>query len=104
MLALSCPAVVGVAVNRTAPPGNTCGQRWLNSPGPRLLTACSGPPAAVDDSEPTYTLEAIKRMTKLKAALDNGTYHAVFDQLFPPEENSAGDSTKCGRTAVSAAT
>jgi hypothetical protein len=46
------------------------------------------------DDEPTFSPEAIERMKKLKEALGDGTYDEVFDQLFPPEENDAGDSTK----------
>src|SRR5262249_30895034 len=46
MLALSCPAAEGEAVNRIAlPSGRTCGQRWVASPEASLVNSCHAPPA-----------------------------------------------------------
>jgi hypothetical protein len=45
------------------------------------------------DNWPEWTSAEAKRMLKLKDALNSGNFDEVFDQMFPPEENSADDST-----------
>src|SRR5690242_14855941 len=59
MFAFSTPLIEGLAVNRTAlPPGKTCGQRCVCSPGPSFVKGRGSPPAPGILDSPVVWLSA----------------------------------------------